>query len=205
MNIEDMNRIAYEKMGKLKAHITREKGFIYYHGLRTAKLALTLRKTIYPEISQYDDIIYAGALFHDIGKGIEPHQETGQVIVNNILKEYCTSVELKMISNIVRFHCDKKIPNDYPLWLKIVQDADTLEHQGTTEVWLNIAYTLYAERSVDRAIEWWLKDEKSLNGKTIHRSKLNFDFSKKVWDEKIQFVDGFIKRLEEESEGKIYI
>ena len=113
VNIEDINQIAFEKMGKLKAHIKREKGFIYYHGLRTAKLALTLRKNIYPDISKYD--------------------------------------------------------------------ADILEHQGTTEVWLNFVHSLYEERSYDRAIEWWLKDEK------------------------IKFVDGFIKRLEAESEGEIYI
>lgn len=205
MNIENISKIAYEKMKKSKSQITREKGFIYYHGLRTAKLALTLRKNIYPDITQYDDIIYVGALFHDLGKGIEPHEETGQVLVKEILKEYCTEEEISMISDIVGLHRARKMPNDYPVWVKLVQDADTLEHQGTTEIWINFAYTLYEELSYDRAIEWWLEDEKSIEGRIKQRAKLNFDFSRKVWDEKVQFVDGFIKRLEEESEGHVYI
>lgn len=205
MNIEYINKIAKDKMGKLKSHPMREKGFIYYHGLRTAKLALTLRKNIYPEISKYDDVIYAGALFHDIGKGIEPHQETGQVIVKHILEGQCTKQELDMVSEIVRLHCERKIPNDYPMWVRLVQDADILEHQGTSEIWINIAYSLYEERSYDYAIEWWQKNEKCLIEKETFPEKMNFDLSKKIWYEKVNFVDEFIKRLEEESEGKIFI
>ena len=205
MNIDHINEIAYKKMGNLKAHIRREKGFIYYHGLRTAKLALTLRKNIYPEISKYDDIIYVGALFHDIGKGIEPHEKTGQALVKYMLKKHCTEEELGMISDIVRFHRDRNTDKDYSIWVKLVQDADILEHQGTTEVWLNFAYSLYDERSYDRAIEWWLKDEKSLKERIEQEGKLNYSFSRKIWHEKISFVDNFIKRLKDESEGEIYI
>lgn len=205
MDIEYITKIAYEKMGKSKTQITREKGFIYFHGLRTAKLALTLRKHIFPKITQYDDVIFVGALFHDCGKGIEPHDETGQVLVKHFLKDCCSKDELGIISDIVRFHRDRKMSNDYPIWVQIVQDADILEHQGTTEIWLNVAYSLYEERSYDRAIEWWTKDEKSLEGRIKLKVKLNFDFSKKIWDEKVQFVDKFIKRLEEESEGNIYV
>jgi UTP:GlnB (protein PII) uridylyltransferase len=32
---------------------------------------------LFSETTEFDDIIYVGALFHDIGKGIEPHEETG--------------------------------------------------------------------------------------------------------------------------------
>jgi len=203
MDRENITKLAYEKMGKAKAHIAREKGFIYYHGLRTAKLALTLRKNIFPEINEYDDFIFVGALFHDCGKGLEPHEESGEVLVRHFLKNHFLEEELNIISDIVKFHRDRKSPNDHPMWIKLVQDADILEHQGTTEVWINIAYTLYDEKSYDRAIEWWLEDEKCLKGKVKQRKKLNFDFSKKVWDEKLEYVDSFIKRLKEESEGNV--
>ena len=146
-----------------------------------------------------------GALFHDIGKGIEPHEKAGQALVELILKEHCTAEELGMISDIVKLHRDRKTDKDHPIWVKLVQDADILEHQGTTEVWLNFAYSLYEERSYDRAIEWWLKDEKSLKGRIKQEEKLNYSFSRKIWDEKIRFVDNFIKRLKDESEGEIYI
>lgn len=77
MDTKLLQEIAFKKMGKLKAHLQREPGHIYYHGLRVAKLSLNLRKMLFSETTEFDDIIYVGALFHDIGKGIEPHEETG--------------------------------------------------------------------------------------------------------------------------------
>ena len=65
------------------------------------------------------------------------------------------------------------------------------------------AYSLYDERSYDRAIEWWLKDEKSLKERIEQEGKLNYSFSRKIWHEKISFVDNFIKRLKDESKGEI--
>ncbi len=80
--------------------------------MRAAKLSLNLRKLLFPGSTDFDDVIFAGAQFHDIGKGIEPHEETGYAVVRHILKEYCSSEELDNISEIVRCHCKRMIPND---------------------------------------------------------------------------------------------
>lgn len=204
MNIKLLEDIALKKMGKIKGHLEREPGHIYYHGLRTAKLSLNLRKLIAPESAQYDNEIYIGALFHDIGKGIEPHAETGYAIVNHILSEYLNQKELEMISEIVRYHCKRVSPNDYPIWVRIVQDADILDHMGTTEVWLNFLYCAYENRSIDMSIEWYHSEKrKSFDLKL--KDLLNFEVSKQIWDEKVEFVNSFIKRLEIEAEGGLLI
>lgn len=40
MDIKVLEDIAYKMMVNRKYHIEREKGFIYYHGLRVAKISL---------------------------------------------------------------------------------------------------------------------------------------------------------------------
>lgn len=204
MDIKLLQEIAYKKMGKIKAHIERERGHIYYHGLRTAKLALNIRKRLLPFDLQRDDMIYTGALFHDIGKGIEPHAETGYAIVKHLLLDYLNPEEMKVVSEIVRLHCERVFPNDYPHWVRIVQDADILDHMGTTEIWMNFLYSAHQEKSIDRSIEWYesLECKKNMN---FLRSLLNYDLSKEIWDEKVSFVDSFIQRLKLESEGGILI
>lgn len=42
MDIERLGHLAYENMAHRKTHESREPGFIFYHGCRTAKIALEL-------------------------------------------------------------------------------------------------------------------------------------------------------------------
>ena len=202
MDTKLLQEVAFKKMGKVRAHLEREPGHIYYHGLRVAKLSLNLRKLIFSEESNFDDIIFTGALFHDIGKGIEPHAETGYAVVKHILQEYCESEELNKISEIVRYHCKRVFPNDYPFWIRIVQDADILDHMGTAEIWLNFLYSSYEGKSVDYSIEWYNRDEVKQNIEKM-RSLLNYDESKEIWDEKVRFVESFVNRLKVEADGGI--
>ena len=44
MDINVLKEIAYKLLANRKAHLEREKGFIYYHGLSSVKLSLKLRK-----------------------------------------------------------------------------------------------------------------------------------------------------------------
>lgn len=204
MDTKLLEEIACKKMGKVRAHLEREPGHIYYHGLRVAKLSINLRKIIFPVESSFDDVIYAGALFHDIGKGIEPHSETGYAVVKHILQEYCEPDELNNVSEIVRYHCKRVFPNDYPFWIKIVQDADVLDHMGTTEIWLNFLYSAYEGRSIDRSLEWYRGDEVKRHLEKM-RNALNYNESKEIWDEKVKFVDLFVNRLVIEADGGIVI
>lgn len=90
-------------MGRRKAHLQREKGFIFYHCERVAKLSINLRNTLFPMDNLMDEIIYVGALFHDVTKGIEPHNKTGALLIKSLLKEECSEQELKEVSEIIEF------------------------------------------------------------------------------------------------------
>lgn len=84
MDIEKINDIAFKTMSKRKSHLKREKGFIYYHCQRVAKVSLNLRKSLFPDKELKDKIIYVGALFHDVTKGIEPHNKTGAHMIRTL-------------------------------------------------------------------------------------------------------------------------
>lgn len=202
MDINRIEELAFNKMGKRKAHTTREKGYTYHHGLRTAKLAIEIRKMLDELDSTKDNIIYVASLFHDIAKGIEPHGENGSILVQQILKDECSHEELIKISEIVRYH-NLRNGNDWPKYIKIVQDADILDHMGTMDVWLSFMYQAYDEKSVDESIKFYNSKEYE-NYLKESRRKLNYDISKKIFDDRIEFIYEFIQRLNIEGKGEIY-
>lgn len=204
MDIESISRLAYVKMGDSRAHSHREKGFVYYHGLRVAKIALNLRKLIIPNENSHDDIIYISSLFHDIGKGIEPHAETGSAMANELLKEYCTQNELRSICEIIAKHNDRDPMNEQNKILELVQDADLLDHSGTMEIWINFLYHAREDMNVNDSLAWYSSGEWDAY---INKSKgfLNFKESKMIFNEKISFVNDFIERLKVENDGGFFL
>jgi uncharacterized protein len=104
LNIDKIHEIAFKAMAKRKSHLKREKGFIYYHGQRVAKIALNLRKELFPDETSMDDAIYVAALFHDVAKGIEPHHATGAQLVRSLLKDECTAEKIEVMFTIIANH-----------------------------------------------------------------------------------------------------
>jgi uncharacterized protein len=202
MDIKKINQIALEILSKRKAHVERERGFIYNHGKRVAALSLNLHSKIEGCDIALQDIIYAGALFHDVGKGIGKHGETGAILVRDLLKNCCTSYELENISAIVRLH-NKRGQKELPDMIKIVQDADILDHMGTQEIWMSFLYSSYADKGPDSAIDFWKGDffKSHISGA---RELLNFDISKAIYDERLNFELKFIERFIIESKGEIF-
>ena len=203
MDINRMEKLAFEKMGTSKAHPKREKGYIYYHGLRTAKIAIEIRKIIDEADSTKDDVIYVASLFHDIAKGIEPHGENGSILVRQILKDECTHEEVMEIAEIVRCHNLRNSDEDWAKHIRIVQDADILDHMGTMDIWLTFVYQAYDEKSVDESIEFY-NDKEYENYIWDSRTKLNYDISKKIFDDRVEFIEKFIRRLSVEGKGGVF-
>ncbi|HEY5561410.1 MAG TPA: HD domain-containing protein [Clostridiaceae bacterium] len=203
MDIKVLKEIAYKHMGNRKAHLEREKGFIYYHGLRVSKLSLILREAILPGDASHDDIIVAASLFHDIGKGMEPHGKYGAVLVKDILIEYCTELEIAKIAEIIYCHNLRKKSNDYSEYIKIVQDADILDHFGTIEIWMNFQYYAYKDEPMQNSIEFYHNEYDALVQDC--RGQLNYEVSLKIFDEKVAFGYSFIARFKKETEGEICI
>lgn len=203
MDINALKGIANKLMSNRKAHIEREKGFIYYHGERVAKLSLKLRERILADDSSHDDIIFVASLFHDVAKGIEPHGKYGSVLVRNILEEYCVEKEINKISEIVYYHSLRKQNNDYSEYIKIVQDADILDHFGTTEIWMNFQYYAHKDKPMNSSLEFYNNEY----GTYVQncRELLNYEVSRKIFDDKVEFVESFVNRFKVEAEGDFYI
>ena len=81
MDMENIAHIAFDNMARRKANPSREKGYIFYHGQRMAKMAMNLCD----KLDYHDDrrVIYVAALFHDIAKGLNPHNEMGHISPEN--------------------------------------------------------------------------------------------------------------------------
>ena len=203
MNLEELKRIARETMKDRVSHQEREPGYILRHGMRTANLSGEIMAAASGIRDVFDEVLYAGGLFHDVGKGFKPHNEVGAQITNELLASVCNSRELDDVSNIVRFHCIRKHDIELETRILVVQDADMIDHFGTQEVWLNFYYGSYHRKGPEHSIVYWESDEWKRLLEDM-RDLLNFDLSKKIFDERVEFQAEFLARFKVEVEGGIY-
>lgn len=203
MDIEKITSLAFETMKDRKAQSDREVGYIFYHGKRVGKLAVKLREKLLPNDASYDEYLFAAGLFHDIGKGFDPHAEYGAYLVRNILKEYCSKEEINKIADLIYYHQGPRKEESLSEHIKILQDADILDRFGTMQIWLNIYDCAGKNLSVEYLQEFY-KHEIGVRAGFM-RSLLNFDLSLQIFDEKMEYLLNFIDRFNIESEGNIYL
>ncbi len=203
MDLKRITELAYDSMAKRKAHNSREKGFIFYHGERVAKLAVNLRKQLEPNNASLDPLIYTGGLFHDVAKGIEPHSERGAVLIKEILKNEVNEEEMSIISEIILMHNKRKQP-ELPFYIKIIQDADVLDHFGSFEIWLKFMYSAHNGETVLDALNTWNSDWFE-EYKQKCRQSLNYQLSKEIFDQKTRFFNEFLKTFTAEANGEFII
>jgi uncharacterized protein len=202
MNIQKINEVALKTMSKRKSHLQRERGFIYYHCQRVAKIALKLRESLSPEDKSMDDIIYVGALFHDVTKGIEPHNITGAHLIHSLLREHCTEQELKQVSEIIELH-NRRQQEEHPFYVKLVQDADVIDHFGSLQMWMKFLHSAHTEENVFEAIRMWESEEHAQYIES-NRRVLNYELSKEIFDQKIEFERLYQERFTLECNGEIF-
>lgn len=200
MDFDRLDEIAAHLMKSRQAHTMRETGSVYYHGTRTARGILTLRKAVLPEDNDHDDILRAAAMFHDVGKGIEPHNEYGALLAKEALKNEVTPFELNEIERIIYAHCLRSPGSgEHDNWCMLLQDADLLDHFGVYEIWMNVNYYAYTHEGIDEQVVFY-RDELE-NFLDEHAKLLNFDVSKRIFAEKAEFERAYAKRLFVEARG----
>lgn len=200
MDLQLIKARAFENLGKRKAHRRRETGFIYYHGERTAKLVISLRKLVLPEDTSMDDILQTAAFFHDVAKGIEPHSKYGAVLAREMLQDLCSEEELEKICELISLHTSRKKGNcdDYA---KLLQDADLLDHFGSIELWMGIHYAAAEDWNVNTLVEFYQGEFNEMAAK--NRSLINYEVSERIFDDKFEFTHKFAERLAAENKGEI--
>lgn len=205
MDLQRLNEIAFRQMGKRKSHYEREVGAAYFHGQRTGKGAVALRKRLFPEDNSMDDILLCAGMFHDMCKGLEPHADNAAFLCRKILKDELTEAEMEQVCRLIYCH-DKRHPGteENSIWERLLQDADVLDHYGSQGIWMsNTFYVYHGQREMAALGEFYFDEwDKQCQ---MDRMKLNFDLSKQIFDEKVAFEASVIRRMLQEADGEYMI
>ena len=205
MDFQRLNQIAFRMMGKRKSHFEREVGAAYFHGQRTGKGAVELRKRLFPQDSSMDDILLCAGFFHDMCKGLEPHSDNAAFLCREILKDELTENEMEQVCRLIAAH-DKRHPGTEinTVWERLLQDADVMDHYGSQGIWMSTTYYVYHGQREMAALGEFYFNEWDQQWK-MDRDKLNFDLSKQIFDEKVAFEGDVIRRMLQEADGNYII
>jgi uncharacterized protein len=191
MDRERIERIAQENMAQHRFG-AREPGYILYHGRRTAQIAFELADLTGNAINR--DLLYVGAWFHDIGRGAEAHNEAGARMVRALLDGVCAPDELDAIADLVLKHCLRENPA-YGLEVKLLQDADLLDHIGPIALWRALYWSATHEETIGDALRSYHSEERA-RSRSWMRGALNFPVSVRIFDERTAFEETFYSALE---------
>ena len=206
MNFEQLDLCAQKLMKKRKAHPEREIGSVYFHGARVGQLVLSLRREVAPRDGSMDDVLRLAGMFHDVGKGVEPHERYGAAIFREAMRGFpdVTPEEAEAAARLIEAHCDRRPQDpDHDLWERLIQDADLLDHIGTYKVWMDFNYAAWREEDIGTVCE---RMESDMIPRYIvrYRTLLNFPQSVAHYDKKCEFLRDFAARLSAEARGRFY-
>lgn len=191
MNVQRIEQIAQAEMAGCRSD-TREPGWILYHGQRTGKLAVVLAQKLNYDVDC--DVLYTAGLFHDIGKGNDSHNEAGAHLTRSLLSGIATSSELDEICDAIRCHNQRKKSDSFSDYVKLVQDADLIDHVGLIDVWMAFYWSGHHGESIHDHIAYY-KGEECRRWRAYMRTHLNYDVSQQMFEERIQLEDDLLSRF----------
>jgi uncharacterized protein len=192
MDLARIEQSAEKALAKRQEHAAREPDWLLHHGRRTARLALWLCDEVQAKVDR--DVLYVGALLHDIGKGNEPHNETGAAMTRTLLAAYCTPTELAQICELIRCHTLYGQQAELPVAAKIVQDADILDHVGVIGAWLAFYWSGAHHETVADHMRY-IHGAENARYRAKMRGLLHFAVAQRLYDERIAYEDAFFAQF----------
>lgn len=188
-------KIAFDTMSASTVLPLREPGYIYYHGLRVAKLCLELAKVAGVKgVNQH--LLYAAGLFHDVAKGKEQHALAGADLMPHLLSGTCQEGDIAEIARLVAGHNARSLPNRNRKDVRILQDADTLDHFGAQSIWLGSYFSAHSGRAQPEMLAYYRSADFIAYADRCERC-LSFEASRKELRQRIRYQQAFLKRLTE--------
>lgn len=173
----------------------REKGYVYFHGKRVAELAMKIFSDVKLDIEQVElDRLYIAGLMHDIGKGRKHHAVVGARMVPKVIKDGLSKADIASIQRLISEHNLRERPNTCELDSKALQDADVLDHFGAQGVWLSVYITAKKNGNQGDMMKYYFSDE---HKNYVHHKYygLNFDISKKMFEERYSYQKDFLNMI----------
>jgi uncharacterized protein len=192
MDITLIESIANQAMEGRSQHTSREPGWLFYHGRRTGKIAIWLAEKIDAKVDL--NVLYTGGLFHDVAKGSEMHSEAGAQIASDLLTPFCSTEELAVICQIIRRHNQRGNTQD-SLSVKLVQDADLIDHVGLIGTWLAFYWNGSHNESIQEHLAF-INGEENERYRQEMRQMLNFEVAQEEFDRRIQYEDNFFSQFQ---------
>jgi uncharacterized protein len=193
MDREAVYERARQLMGQSRAHPDREQGYIFHHGLRVAEQAIALARET--EAKADEELLWAAGLFHDVGKGLEPHWKSGEVLARLHLEELADSPEqLDQIVHLVRYHARRYDLSVMTTELRLLQDADILDHRGTMEAWLAIGSAVARGEGPEAVYRDHFSPERRQRREEF-RQMLHFEQARLCFDQRIAAEENFYQAM----------
>lgn len=187
-----------------------ETGYRFHHGQRVAQLALALAAR--ESLAVDRDVLFIGALLHDVGKSGDVgkgHGPRGARLIEEEIAHLFTAEELRRVTTIVASHYlrpkskfQRNQPDPgWPAEVLLVQDADTLDHFGANGVWIAHHWAAKEQRSQTATIaehfgpgrDWY---EEALRA-------MNYPEAVAELKQRMAFTDAYMREWQRENRGEM--
>ncbi len=197
-----VQQAAGQAMARRNTNPAREAGYIYHHGRRVAGLAEALVAEVDPQGRIDRDVLWAGALLHDLGKGSDPHHEIGGQIAEQLLAGLAGRRQIHGISQIIAEHNQRDRAEQCLPASRIVQDADTLDHFGAQGIWLAMGRAFAAAGSPADLLDGEFSSDAARLFRWC-RGHLNHEASRRAFDRRISEQMRFLDSLARSEQGQL--
>lgn len=188
-----MEQLALATMGSSVVLPLREPGYLYYHGRRVARLCLQLAK-LEGEKGVALHLLYAAGLFHDVAKGQEQHALAGADRIPALLQGHCSDADCADIARLVGAHNARSLPNRHRKDVRLLQDADTLDHFGAQSIWLGIYYTARTHKTQAELLAYYKSADYLAYTDRCERC-LNFESSRKQLRQRLRTQNTLLRTI----------
>lgn len=189
----------------------REPGYRLFHGHRVARLGLELLARPDVAASGLDrdapTVVWLSGLIHDLFKetlGADPpgvdHAARARDWAARRLPALFGETLARRVAAACYLHNKRHLPA--PAEAQVVQDADLLDHFGAQEVWMSAYFSGARGEGLGDSLAYLLGDENA-RWRRYAVEHVRFASAREALQERLEYADAVIRRLQAESAGRL--